>query len=88
VEGKVIERASKNPKMDTGEIEIVVSKLVILNESEIPPFNIANESDGGDELRMKYRYLDLRRKPLQDALILRHNMAIEARKYLNDQQFP
>jgi aspartyl-tRNA synthetase len=73
--------------MDTGEIEIVVSKLVILNESEIPPFTIANESDGGDELRMKYRYLDLRRKPLQDALILRHKMAIEARKYLNDQQF-
>lgn len=87
VTGKVIERQSKNAKIDTGDIEIEVSDLKILNESEVPPFTIANESDGGDELRMKYRYLDLRRKPLQDALALRHKMAIEARKYLNDKGF-
>ena len=85
VTGKVIERESKNRKMPTGDIEILVSELTILNRSEIPPFTIETETDGGDELRMKYRYLDLRRNPLQKALELRHKMAITTRNYLDKQ---
>lgn len=87
IEGKVVERSSKNPKMPTGEIEIHVEKLDILNQSEIPPFTIENETDGGDELRMKYRYLDLRREPLRKNLELRHRMGQEIRKYLDSVNF-
>ncbi|MDA3890236.1 MAG: aspartate--tRNA ligase [Salinivirgaceae bacterium] len=87
VTGMVIERESKNKKIPTGEIEILVSELTILNKSEIPPFTIENDTDGGDELRMKYRYLDLRRNPLQRALELRHKMGIEVRNFLHNQGF-
>ena len=85
--GKVIERSSKNPKMPTGDIEIEVDKLILLNAAETPPFTIEEISDGGDELRMKYRYLDLRREPLKHNLVLRHRMAQETRKYLDAQNF-
>jgi aspartyl-tRNA synthetase len=81
--GKVAERSNKNPKMPTGEIEILVEKLEVLNSSATPPFTIEDVSDGGDELRMKYRYLDLRRNPLKQNLALRHRMAMETRKYLD-----
>lgn len=87
VTGNVIERESKNKKMPTGEIEILATELTILNKSETPPFTIENNTDGGDELRMKYRYLDLRRSPLQKALELRHNMGIEVRNFLHKQGF-
>ncbi|MBN1767354.1 MAG: aspartate--tRNA ligase [Prolixibacteraceae bacterium] len=86
-EGVVAERHSKNNKIPTGEIEIVVDKITVLNPAETPPFTIENETDGGDELRMKYRYLDIRRNPVRDNLILRHKMAQETRKYLSQQQF-
>ncbi|MGM0408068.1 MAG: OB-fold nucleic acid binding domain-containing protein, partial [Bacteroidota bacterium] len=87
IEGKVVERSSKNPKMPTGEIEIHVEKLDVLNKSEIPPFTIENETDGGDELRMKYRYLDLRRNPVRKNLELRHRMGQEIRRYLDSVKF-
>ena len=87
VEGKVIERASKNPKIPTGEIEILVEKLTVLNESVLPPFTIEDETDGGEELRMKYRYLDIRRNPVKDKLIFRHKIAQKVRKYLSEQGF-
>jgi len=87
IEGKVVERSSKNPKMPTGEIEIHVEKLDILNQSEIPPFTIEDKTDGGDELRMKYRYLDLRRNPVRKNLELRHRMGQEMRKYLDSVKF-
>lgn len=87
ISGTVIERSSKNPQLPTGEIEIDVAEFQILNKSETPPFTIEEESDGGDELRMKYRYLDLRRSPLQKNIVLRHKMGIEIRKYLSDQGF-
>lgn len=87
VNGVVVERSNKNANMSTGEIEINVNELNILSSSELPPFTIETESDGGDELRMKYRYLDLRRPPLQENLKLRHEMAIEIRKYLSDDGF-
>ncbi len=87
VSGKVIERQSKNSKMPTGDIEILVSYLTILNKSEVPPFTIEDNSDGGDELRMKYRYLDLRRNPLQKSMELRHNMGIEVRNFLHKEGF-
>ncbi len=87
VSGKVIERSSKNPKMPTGEIEIVVNEVEILNKSEIPPFTIENDTDGGDELRMKYRYLDLRRNPVRENLELRHKMGQEIRKFLDGENF-
>ncbi|MDR1983851.1 MAG: aspartate--tRNA ligase [Prevotellaceae bacterium] len=86
-EGEVKERSSKNPKIPTGDIEIAVEKITVLNKSEIPPFTIEDNSDGGDDLRMKYRYLDLRRNPLKQALILRHKMAQEVRRYLDSQNF-
>ena len=73
--GTVIERESKNPNIPTGEIEIQLNELNILNASKTPPFTIEDKSDGGDDLRMKYRYLDLRRNPLKNNLILRHNVA-------------
>ena len=87
VEGRVVERSSKNPKMPTGDIEVVASKLVVLHEAEVPPFTIEENSDGGDDLRMKYRYLDLRRPPLQRNMILRHKMAQEIRRFLSDEGF-
>lgn len=87
VDGKVIERSSKNSKIPTGEIEVKVEKLTVLNQSEIPPFTIEDDTDGGDELRMKYRYLDLRRNPVKEALLLRHRMAQEVRKYLDSKDF-
>jgi len=87
VDGTVIERASKNPKIPTGDIEILVSDLKILNASELPPFTIEDETDGGEELRMKYRYLDIRRNPVKDKLIFRHKMAQKVRNYLSDEGF-
>jgi aspartyl-tRNA synthetase len=81
--GKVRERSNKNPRMVTGEIEIEVEELNILNRSEIPPFTIEEETDGGEELRMKYRYLDLRRTTVKDNIILRHRFAQEVRKYMD-----
>lgn len=85
--GTVIERSSKNPKIATGEIEIKVSALEILNASKLPPFTIEDETDGGDDLRMKFRYLDLRRNPVRENLILRHKMAQEIRRYLDSSGF-
>lgn len=87
VTGKVTERSAKNTKIPTGEIEIVAAEINILNTSEVPPFTIEENSDGGDDLRMKYRYLDLRRPPLQRAMMLRHRLAQEIRKYLDAQGF-
>ena len=87
VTGTVIERESKNTKIPTGEIEIKVNTLTILNKSITPPFTIEDETDGGDELRMKYRYLDLRRQIVKNNIILRHQMGIEARNYLSSQGF-
>ncbi len=87
VTGTVTERSAKNSKMSTGDIEIEVTELVVLNESKTPPFKIEDETDGGDELRMKYRYLDIRRNPVQQNLIFRSNLAIETRKYLANQNF-
>ena len=87
VKGLVIERSSKNPKIKTGEIEVLVSELVILNSSKTPPFTIEDQTDGGEELRMKYRYLDIRRPVLKNNLILRHKITQEVRKYLSDKMF-
>ena len=87
VKGKVIERSSKNKNIPTGEIEIEILNLNILNAAKTPPFTIENETDGGDDLRMKYRYLDLRRNPIRENMILRSKVAIETRKYLADQNF-
>lgn len=87
VKGVVIERSSKNPKIPTGEIEILVEELIILNEAELPPFTIEDETDGGEELRMKYRYLDIRRNPVKEKLIFRHKMAQKVRNYLSEQGF-
>jgi len=85
--GFVNERSNKNPKMPTGDIEIQVNAIQILNTSLTPPFTIEDESDGGDELRMKFRYLDLRRNPLKNNLLLRHKIAFQARNYLDSQNF-
>ncbi|KAA3642519.1 MAG: aspartate--tRNA ligase [Bacteroidetes bacterium] len=85
--GIVIERSSKNKNIPTGEIEILVDKLHVLNSSKTPPFTIEDETDGGEELRMKYRYLDLRRKPVQQGLFLRHKLAKEVRNYLDSKDF-
>lgn len=87
VEGIVIERENKNLKMPTGEVEIEASTLKVVNASIVPPFTIEDETDGGEELRMKYRYLDLRRNPLKNNLQLRHQLAIETRKYLDQKLF-
>ncbi len=85
--GKVTERSNKNPKIQTGDIEILVDELRVLNPSQIPPFTIEDHTDGGEELRMKYRYLDLRRNENKNNLLLRHRMAIETRNYLNSKEF-
>ncbi len=87
VEGTVIERTSKNPNIATGDIEILVSKLTILNNALLPPFTIEDETDGGEELRMKYRYLDIRRNPVKNSLIFRHKVTQEVRNYLSNQDF-
>ena len=87
VKGDVAERQSKNPKLDTGDIEILVSEINILNLSVTPPFTIEDNSDGGEELRAKYRYLDLRRNPLKNALMLRHKLAHEVRNALDELGF-
>src|SRR6187551_2063693 len=87
VEGLVVERLSKNDKIPTGEIEVKVSKITVLNKAKLPPFTIEDETDGGDDLRMKYRYLDLRRNPVREKLQLRHKMAQQTRTYLDGQQF-
>jgi len=86
-EGIVRERSAKNTALPTGEIEVEVTNLSILNPSEVPPFTIETESDGGDDLRMKYRYLDIRREPVKQNLILRHKMALEVRKYMDSLGF-
>ncbi len=87
VSGVVVERDSKNANISTGDIEILVNKLTILNEALLPPFTIEDETDGGEDIRMKYRYLDIRRNPVKNNLIFRHKVAIEVRKYLSDQDF-
>lgn len=87
VQGTVIERESKNKNIPTGEIEILVSELAILNNSKTPPFTIEDKTDGGDELRMKYRYLDIRRNPVRENLMFRSKVSMEVRKYLTDQGF-
>jgi aspartyl-tRNA synthetase len=87
VKGTVIERESKNANMTTGDIEILVSELNILNEAQIPPFTIEDETDGGEDIRMKYRYLDIRRNPVKNNLLFRHKVSMEVRKYLSDQGF-
>lgn len=87
IQGKVIERESKNPNMPTGDIEILVSDLKILNKSKTPPFTIEDETDGGEDLRMKYRYLDIRRTPVRENLILRHKVSMAVRNYLSKEGF-
>ncbi len=87
IEGEVIERSSKNKNIPTGEIEIKVSKINVLNESKTPPFTIEDETDGGEEIRAQYRYLDLRRNTIREKLLLRNKVALETRKYLDSQDF-
>ena len=87
VTGTVIERASKNPNIETGDIEILVESLEVLNQAEIPPFTIEDNTDGGEELRMKYRYLDIRRNPVKNNLIFRHKVTQEVRNYLSSKDF-
>lgn len=87
VKGTVIERASKNPNIPTGNVEVLVSEIKILNKSLVPPFTIEDRTDGGEDIRMKFRYLDIRRNPVKNNLIFRHKVAIEVRKYLSDQGF-
>ncbi|MBN8640586.1 MAG: aspartate--tRNA ligase [Flavobacteriales bacterium] len=87
VKGTVIERESKNPNMTTGDVEILVSELNILNSALLPPFTIEDETDGGEDIRMKYRYLDIRRNPVKNSLLFRHKVAMEVRKYLSDLDF-
>nr|WP_314866885.1 aspartate--tRNA ligase [uncultured Flavobacterium sp.] len=87
VKGTVIERESKNTTIPTGEIEILVSEMSILNAALIPPFTIEDETDGGEDIRMKYRYLDIRRNPVKNSLLFRHKVAMEVRKYLSDLDF-
>lgn len=85
--GTVIERASKNPNIPTGDIEILVKELTILNDSIVPPFTIEDNTDGGEDIRMKYRYLDIRRNPVKNSLLFRHKVAQEVRNYLSNQGF-
>ena len=87
ITGTVIERTAKNPKITTGDIEVQVSNIEILNESKTPPFTIEEETDGGDELRMKFRYLDLRREVVRKNLELRHKVSKYTRQYLDNQNF-
>ena len=87
VTGTVAERQAKNAQLPTGDIEIIADQLNILNQSEVPPFTIEDESDGGDDIRMRYRYLDLRRTPVRSNLELRHRMTMEVRRYLDSKGF-
>jgi aspartyl-tRNA synthetase len=87
IKGTVIERESKNANMTTGAIEILVTELTVLNEAQLPPFTIEDETDGGEDIRMKYRYLDIRRNPVKNNLLFRHKVSMEVRKYLSDQGF-
>ena len=87
IEGTVIERESKNPNIPTGEIEVLVEDLNILNSSKTPPFTIEDETDGGEDLRMKYRYLDIRRNPVKNKLMFRHQVGMKVRNYLSNQGF-
>nr|WP_298655262.1 aspartate--tRNA ligase [uncultured Flavobacterium sp.] len=87
VKGTVIERESKNKNIPTGDIEILVTELIVLNEAQLPPFTIEDETDGGEDIRMKYRYLDIRRNPVKNSLLFRHKVAMEVRKYLSDLDF-
>ncbi len=87
ISGQVIERESKNPNLPTGDIEVLVQKLTLLNQSELPPFTIEDETDGGEDVRMKYRYLDIRRNPVKNNLLFRHKVAQEVRNYLSGQEF-
>lgn len=87
IKGEVVERHSKNPEIPTGNIEIVAAEVTVLNKSEVPPFTIEDETDGGEELRMKYRYLDLRRTPVQNKLKLRHKVSVETHKYFDSIDF-
>ena len=87
VTGTVIERESKNKNIPTGEVELLVTSLEILNEAKLPPFTIEDETDGGEDIRMKYRYLDIRRNPVKDSLIFRSKVSMEVRKYLSDAGF-
>ncbi len=87
ITGEVIERSSKNSKMPTGDVEVKVEKLTVLNESKTPPFTIEDDTDGGDELRMKYRYLDIRRKPVRENLLLRSRVNLAVRQYLANLEF-
>lgn len=87
VSGKVIEREAKNKNIPTGEIEVLVDKLTVLNQSETPPFTIEDETDGGEDIRMKYRYLDIRRNPVRENLIFRHKVSMEVRNYLSKEGF-
>lgn len=87
IKGKVAERSAKNPNMPTGDIEILADALTVLNTSEVPPFTIEDDTDGGDELRMKYRYLDIRRAAVRSNLELRHRMTMEVRRYLDSKGF-
>ena len=87
VKGTVIERESKNPNMPTGAIEILVSELILLNSALTPPFTLEDQTDGGEDLRMKYRYLDIRRKPVRDNLMFRHRVSMAVRNYLSAQNF-
>lgn len=87
VKGTVVERSSKNPKIPTGDIEVLVSELNILNNAQVPPFTIEDKTDGGEDIRMKYRYLDIRRNPVKNNLIFRHKVAMEVRKFLSDEGF-
>ncbi|WP_408024818.1 aspartate--tRNA ligase [Tenacibaculum sediminilitoris] len=87
VTGKVIERQSKNANIPTGDVEVLVSSLEVLNEAKLPPFTIEDETDGGEDIRMKYRYLDIRRNPVKNSLVFRHKVSMEVRKYLSDKGF-
>lgn len=87
VKGTVIERESKNANIPTGAIEILVSELNILNAAQLPPFTIEDETDGGEDIRMKYRYLDIRRNPVKNALMFRHNVTMHVRNFLSEQGF-
>jgi len=87
VTGTVIERQAKNKNIPTGDIEVLVTKLTVLNESLLPPFTIGDDTDGGEDIRMKYRYLDIRRNPVKENLIFRHKVTMEVRKYLSEQGF-
>lgn len=87
VTGTVIERQSKNSNINTGDVEVLVATLEVLNEAKLPPFTIEDETDGGEDIRMKYRYLDIRRNPVKDSLIFRSKVSMEVRKYLSDKGF-